>query len=205
MWPRRQPLDRFDVAMSTECSGVQRVRSRQWSPSRPAPSIAGVRPSRCRSSPRSRRTPRSTSPRRATGCWSTARWRGPTTSGSPIPTASTWPSPSTRRRVAALGTCSWATALTGRAPVPPDYLFRHWRGRDEFPFGEPVEYDGVLLNPAVADELRHYDELGLPPPGVFHLDRPWGTGPEGYDLTGHQIRSRADGSPVHRRRGAVPR
>lgn len=72
------------------------------------------------------------------------------------------------------------TALTGRAPVPPDYLFRHWRGRDEFPFGEPVEYDGVLLNPAVADELRHYDELGLPPPGVFHLDRPWGTGPEGY-------------------------
>ena len=72
------------------------------------------------------------------------------------------------------------TALTGRAPVPPDYIFRHWRGRDEFPVGEPVEYDGVLLNPAVADELQHYDELGLPPPGVFHLDRPWGTGPEGY-------------------------
>jgi alpha-D-xyloside xylohydrolase len=72
------------------------------------------------------------------------------------------------------------TALTGRAPVPPDYIFRHWRGRDEFPVGEPVEYDGVLLNPAVADELEHYDELGLPPPGVFHLDRPWGTGPEGY-------------------------
>ena len=72
------------------------------------------------------------------------------------------------------------TALTGRAPVPPDYVFRHWRGRDEFPVGEPVAYEGVLLNPAVADELEHYDELDLPPPGVFHLDRPWGTGPEGY-------------------------
>ena len=34
-------------------------------------------------------------------------------------------------------------ALTGRAPVPPDDIFRHWRGRDEFPVGEPVEYDGV--------------------------------------------------------------
>lgn len=72
------------------------------------------------------------------------------------------------------------TALTGRAPIPPDYVFGHWRGRDEFPVGEPVEYEGVLLNPAVADELEHYDDLDLPAPGVFHLDRPWGTGPEGY-------------------------
>src|SRR5262249_42103982 len=56
----------------------------------------------------------------------------------------------------------------------------HWRGRDEFHVGPTVEYEGVELNAEVADELRHYDELGLPPPGVFHLDRPWGTGPEGY-------------------------
>jgi alpha-D-xyloside xylohydrolase len=72
------------------------------------------------------------------------------------------------------------TALTGRAPVPPDYVFRHWRGRDEFAIGPTEEYEGVELNAELADELRHYDELGLPPPGVFHLDRPWGTGPEGY-------------------------
>lgn len=72
------------------------------------------------------------------------------------------------------------TALTGRTPVPPDYVFRHWRGRDEFEVGPTVEYQGVELNAELADELRHYDELGLPVPGVFHLDRPWGTGPEGY-------------------------
>ncbi len=72
------------------------------------------------------------------------------------------------------------TALTGRAPVPPDYVFRHWRGRDEFEIGGTETYEGVELNAEVADELRHYDELGLPAPGVFHLDRPWGTGPEGY-------------------------
>jgi alpha-D-xyloside xylohydrolase len=72
------------------------------------------------------------------------------------------------------------TELTGRAPVPPDYVFRHWRGRDEFPVGPTEEYEGVELNAELADELRHYDELDLPPPGVFHLDRPWGTGPEGY-------------------------
>lgn len=72
------------------------------------------------------------------------------------------------------------TALTGRTPIPPDYIFRHWRGRDEFHVGPTVEYEGVELNAELADELRHYDELGLPAPGVFHLDRPWGTGPEGY-------------------------
>ena len=72
------------------------------------------------------------------------------------------------------------TALTGRAPVPPDYVFRHWRGRDEFHVGPTETYEGVELNAELADELRHYDELDLPPPGVFHLDRPWGTGPEGY-------------------------
>ncbi len=72
------------------------------------------------------------------------------------------------------------TALTGRAPVPPDYVFRHWRGRDELHSGATGTYHGVEMNAEVADELQHYEDLGIPPPGVFHFDRPWGTGPEGY-------------------------
>lgn len=72
------------------------------------------------------------------------------------------------------------TALTGRPPTAPDVVFRHWRGRDEIPPGEPVEVDGVAMNPTVAAEIQEYDERGLSSPGVYHFDRPWATGPEGY-------------------------
>lgn len=71
------------------------------------------------------------------------------------------------------------TALTGRAPVPPDDVFLHWRGRDELTAGDPVEVDGVALNPTLAEDLLAYERYDLPA-GVYHLDRPWAVGPEGY-------------------------
>lgn len=69
--------------------------------------------------------------------------------------------------------------LTGYAPQPPDHVFLHWRGRDEHPVGDPVEVDGVAINASVAGDLRAYDEYGLPA-GIYHLDRPWAVGPEGF-------------------------
>ena len=72
------------------------------------------------------------------------------------------------------------TALTGRPPTVPDFVFQHWRGRDEILPGEPVEVDGVAMNPTVAAEIQEYEERGLSSPGVYHFDRPWATGPEGY-------------------------
>jgi len=72
------------------------------------------------------------------------------------------------------------TALTGRPAPLPAYAFRHWRGRDELAPGPPVRVDGVAMNPVVAEDLLQYERLGIPPPGVYHFDRPWATGPEGY-------------------------
>jgi alpha-glucosidase (family GH31 glycosyl hydrolase) len=71
------------------------------------------------------------------------------------------------------------TTLTGRAPVPPEEVFLHWRSRDELPLGAPVQLDGVDVNATFADDMAAYDRYGIPA-GVYHLDRPWATGPEGY-------------------------
>ena len=69
--------------------------------------------------------------------------------------------------------------LTGRPRVPPPIVFLHWRGRDEAVIGPPVEIDGVPVNPTVADDIQHYEEYDIPT-GVYHFDRPWAVGTEGY-------------------------
>ncbi len=71
------------------------------------------------------------------------------------------------------------TELTGRAPVPPDEVFLHWRGRDEYPVASPATWHGVTMNSTVAKDLQAYDDYGIPV-GIFHFDRPWAVGQEGY-------------------------
>lgn len=70
-------------------------------------------------------------------------------------------------------------SLTGFPPVPPDAVFRHWRGRDEEPVGPTVEWHGVEMNASVATDLAEYERLGLEP-GIYHFDRPWAVGAQGY-------------------------
>ena len=69
--------------------------------------------------------------------------------------------------------------LTGRPFVPPKKVFLHWRGRDQAMIGEPVDVDGVPVNPTVADDLLNYERYDIPV-GIYHLDRPWAEGTEGY-------------------------
>ncbi len=69
--------------------------------------------------------------------------------------------------------------LTGRPFVPPKKVFLHWRGRDQAVIGEPVDVDGVPVNPTVADDLLNYERYDIPV-GIYHLDRPWAEGTEGY-------------------------
>lgn len=69
--------------------------------------------------------------------------------------------------------------LTGRPKVPPPVVFLHWRGRDEALIGPPVEVDGVPVNLTVADDLLSYEKYDIPA-GIYHFDRPWAVGTEGY-------------------------
>jgi alpha-glucosidase (family GH31 glycosyl hydrolase) len=69
--------------------------------------------------------------------------------------------------------------LTGRPFVPPKKVFLHWRGRDQAVIGEPVDVDGVPVNPTVADDLLNYERYDIPV-GIYHFDRPWAVGTEGY-------------------------
>jgi alpha-D-xyloside xylohydrolase len=71
------------------------------------------------------------------------------------------------------------TALTGRAPVPPPVVFRHWRGRDEEPVGPPATWHGIDINASVAADLTAYEQAGIPA-GIYHFDRPWAVGTQGY-------------------------
>ena len=77
------------------------------------------------------------------------------------------------------------TAQTGPPFLPPRQMFRHWRGRDELPRNEGApgdalaEFGGVSMQATVAGVLRKYQELDLPA-GVYHFDRPWAIGAEGY-------------------------
>lgn len=68
---------------------------------------------------------------------------------------------------------------TGFPARPPDSAFLHWRGRDEYPVGPPAEVDGTPMNASVASDLEAYATYGLPA-GVYHFDRPWAVGPEGF-------------------------
>ncbi len=71
------------------------------------------------------------------------------------------------------------TRLTGRPPRPPDPVFTTWRGRDEYRSGPTAEWHGITINADVARDLQAYDDHHIPP-GVFHFDRPWAVGQEGY-------------------------
>ncbi len=62
------------------------------------------------------------------------------------------------------------TQLTGRPMVPPRWAFLHWRWRGELPFAAD-ELDGVPINAHVAEDVKMYEQLGIPA-GVYLLDRP---------------------------------
>ncbi len=72
------------------------------------------------------------------------------------------------------------TELTGRPFVPPAWAFGHWRWRDEHAVAEPALLDGVPVNAQVAEDVLHYEALGIPP-GVYLIDRPWSTGEFGFE------------------------
>jgi alpha-D-xyloside xylohydrolase len=63
------------------------------------------------------------------------------------------------------------TALTGRPFVPPDWAFLNWRWRGELAIGPPAELDGAAVNAQVAEDVRMFEELGIPA-GVYLFDRP---------------------------------
>jgi alpha-D-xyloside xylohydrolase len=63
------------------------------------------------------------------------------------------------------------TAVHGRPFVPPHWAFLHWRWRGELAVGPPAELDGMPVNAQLAEDVRMYDELGIPP-GVYLFDRP---------------------------------
>jgi alpha-glucosidase (family GH31 glycosyl hydrolase) len=62
---------------------------------------------------------------------------------------------------------------------PPNVVFTHWRGRDEYPIGPPAAWHGIQINSTVAKDLQAYEDANIPP-GIFHFDRPWAVGSEGY-------------------------
>jgi alpha-D-xyloside xylohydrolase len=67
------------------------------------------------------------------------------------------------------------TDLVGRPFVPPEWAFKHWRWRDEHRVGTPAMVDGVMVNADLADDLLHYERLGIPV-GNYTIDRPWAGG-----------------------------
>jgi alpha-glucosidase (family GH31 glycosyl hydrolase) len=72
------------------------------------------------------------------------------------------------------------TRLTGRPFRPPDWALRHWRWRGELALGQPAELDGARINLQVAEDLRMYENLGIPS-GVYLIDRPWSPGEFGFE------------------------
>ena len=62
------------------------------------------------------------------------------------------------------------THLNGRPFVPPAWAFLNWRWRDTLDVGT-AKLDGVDVNAEVAEDVRMYEALGIPP-GVYHFDRP---------------------------------
>ena len=77
-----------------------------------------------------------------------------------------------------------AHALEAGPPlVPPRWTFTPWRWRDEH--GNLSEYyDGTPVigpyNSQVMEDVLLMKHFGIPC-GVYWIDRPWGTGPNGYD------------------------
>ena len=68
--------------------------------------------------------------------------------------------------------------LTGRPPLPPAHVFRHWRGIDLHPIGT-AQFDGLEINATAAMDLEIYREHGLPA-GNYRFDRPWTVGEAGF-------------------------
>lgn len=67
--------------------------------------------------------------------------------------------------------------------LPPRWVFRPWRWRDEHRHG-PTYYDGTEVaapyNSEVVEDLLMMEALDIPL-GVYWVDRPWAVGPMGYD------------------------
>ncbi len=71
-------------------------------------------------------------------------------------------------------------ALTGRPPLPPRHVFRHWRGIDVHPIDTPIDVHGIAINSTAAMDLAIYEEHGVPP-GNYRFDRPWTVGDLGFE------------------------
>jgi alpha-D-xyloside xylohydrolase len=69
--------------------------------------------------------------------------------------------------------------LSGFPVQPPDHVFQHWRGRDELPVADPATFGELAINASVASDLEAYERYDLPA-GIYHFDRPWAVGPEGF-------------------------
>ncbi len=77
-----------------------------------------------------------------------------------------------------------AHALEAGPPfLPPGWMFRPWRWRDEHTQREAY-YDGTPVtgpfNSEVMEDVLMMKAFGIPC-GVYWVDRPWGPGPMGYD------------------------
>ena len=71
------------------------------------------------------------------------------------------------------------TGLTGRPWLPPRWVYKHMRWRDEHASGPTAMLDGVEMNAAFVEDVTMYEALGFPSPGWYTFDRPWSDGPAG--------------------------
>ena len=70
------------------------------------------------------------------------------------------------------------TATTGRPFIPPKWVFKHWRWRDEHHPGQGL-LDGNIVNGELAEDVNAYDALSFPI-GNYMIDRPWTPGEQGF-------------------------
>lgn len=70
------------------------------------------------------------------------------------------------------------TRLSGRPILPPKWVYSPWKWRDVHQKGA-VEFEGVMLNAELVEDLTMYEKLGFPK-GVYLIDRPWAEGTFGY-------------------------
>lgn len=72
---------------------------------------------------------------------------------------------------------------TGPSIVPPDWVFGPWRWRDEHS-NNPVYYDGTRkkapFNTDIVEDVLMMKAYGIPCT-AYWIDRPWATGPNGFD------------------------
>lgn len=75
------------------------------------------------------------------------------------------------------------TLEAGPPSVPPDWAFGPWRWRDEHS-NNPVYYDGTSkmapFNTDIVEDVLMMKAYGIPCT-AYWIDRPWATGPNGFD------------------------